>query len=208
MSPRDGGAYRSSPAESSATLTGVDATAGAVLESERRGTLVTTDDEGMPRPTPFCFAVSSEGDRLVIHTPIDEKPKGGTAPDDLPRIRDIRARRRVVVLVDHWDEDWTKLAWVVLHGTASLLLPGDAATAAERARAIAALRERYPQYATQALEERPMIRIDVETVRSWAAGATSASGAASESVSGGGTAPSPSGGGSGSMPSPEDTHRR
>ena len=36
---------------------------------------------------------------------------------------------------------------LVLHGTASLLLPGDPATGPERARAIAALRERYPQYA-------------------------------------------------------------
>ncbi len=73
------------------------------------------------------------------------------------------------MLVDHWDEDWTKLAWAVLHGTASLLLPDDPAAGPERARAISALRERYPQYAGHALEERPIIRIDVETVRSWAA---------------------------------------
>jgi Pyridoxamine 5'-phosphate oxidase len=99
----------------------MDATALALIETERRATLVTIDDQGRPRPTPFCFVASSDGDRLVLHTPIDEKPKGGTAPDDLPRLRDIRARPAVTVLVDHWDEDWTKLAWAVLHGTANLL---------------------------------------------------------------------------------------
>ena len=179
----------------------MDATARSLLDTERRGTLVTTDEEDRPRPTPFCFVASSEGDRLVLHTPIDEKPKGGTPLDDLPRIRDIRARSGVVVLVDHWDEDWTKLAWALLHGTASLLLPGDPATTDERARAIAALRERYPQYATHALESRPMIRIDIEIVRSWAASDAA-------SLSGGGTAPNRSGGGSGSTPSPGDSRPR
>ncbi len=176
----------------------MDATARSLLETERRGTLVTVDDEGRPRPTPFCFVLSSEGGRLVLHTPIDEKPKGGTAPADLPRLRDIRARPAVSVLVDHWDEDWTKLSWLVLHGTASLLLPGDPATGPERARAIAALRERYPQYARHDLEARPMIRIGVESVRGWDAA----------SLSGEGSAPSPSGGGSGSTPSPGGSRPR
>ncbi|MFI5226464.1 MAG: pyridoxamine 5'-phosphate oxidase family protein [Candidatus Limnocylindrales bacterium] len=176
----------------------VAAAAVELLETERRGTLVTVDDDGRPRPTPFCFVLSSEGDRLVLHTPIDEKPKGRSAPDDLPRIRDIRVRPGVVVLIDRWDEDWTKLAWAVLHGTASVLLPGDPATDKERARAIAALRERYPQYAGHDLEARPMIRIDVDSVRSWDAAA----------LSGAGTAPTRSGGGSGSTPSPGGNRRR
>jgi PPOX class probable F420-dependent enzyme len=180
----------------------MDATALALIETERRATLVTIDDQGRPRPTPFCFVASSDGDRLVLHTPIDEKPKGGTAPDDLPRLRDIRARPAVTVLVDHWDEDWTKLAWAVLHGTANVLLPGDPAAGEERARAIAALRERYPQYAGHALEEWPVIRIEVESIRSWDAGGRAGT------VSGGGSAPSPSGGGSGSTPSPGGSHPR
>jgi PPOX class probable F420-dependent enzyme len=143
-----------------------DAISG-LLETERRGVLVTLDDGGRPRPTPFCYAVSEADGRLVIHTPIDEKPKGTTVPDELPRVLDIRARAAVTVLVDHWDEDWSRLAWVLLHGTASELSPGDPATADERARAGSALRERYPQYIGHDLESRPMIRIDIDSVRGW-----------------------------------------
>jgi PPOX class probable F420-dependent enzyme len=147
----------------------MNATALTLLETERRGVLVTVDDEGRPRPTPFCYAASDEDGHLVIHTPIDEKPKGTVAPDELPRVRDIRARPAVTVLVDHWDEDWTGLAWVVLRGTASELSPGDPATIGERTLAIAALRARYPQYVGHHLESRSIIRIEVESVRSWEA---------------------------------------
>jgi PPOX class probable F420-dependent enzyme len=184
----------------------VDPTAVELLRTERRGTLVTTDDAGRPRPTPFCFVATVGGERLKLHAPIDEKPKGETAPDDLPRLRDIRARPGVVVLVDRWDEDWARLAWVVLHGTASVLLPGDPATGEERARAIAALRERYTQYAGHDLESRPLIRIDVARVRSWAASTGGAAGRGT--ISGGGSEPSRSGGGSGSTPSPGDSRPR
>ena len=146
-----------------------DEIAQQLLATERRGVLVTVDDEGRPRPTPFCYVASSDGDRLILHTPIDEKPKGTTAPDELPRVLDIRARPAVTILVDHWDEDWSRLAWVLLHGTASELFPSDPATADERARASAALRERYPQYVGHDLESRPMIRIDMDSVRGWEA---------------------------------------
>ena len=140
-----------------------------LLETERRGVLVTVDDEGRPRPTPFCYAASETDGRLIIHTPIDEKPKGTTAPDELPRVLDIRARPAVTVLVDHWDEDWKRLAWILLRGTARELSPGDPATADERARAIIALRARYPQYRDHRLESRSMIRIEVDSVRGWEA---------------------------------------
>ena len=147
----------------------MDATTLTVLETERRGVLVTVDDAGRPRPTPFCYAASEVDGRLLIHTPIDEKPKGTIAPDELPRVRDIHARPEVTVLVDHWDEDWKRLAWVLLRGTASELSPGDPATAEERAQAIASLRDRYPQYVGHDLESRPMIRIEVDSVRGWRA---------------------------------------
>lgn len=91
-----------------------------------------------------------------------------TDPRDLARVRDIGVRPRVAVLVDRWDEDWSRLAWVRLSGTATVLDPTDEHDA-EHSRAIGLLRARYPQYATHDLESRPVIRVFVERVRGWSA---------------------------------------
>ena len=103
----------------------------------------------------------------------------------MARIRDIERRAEVTFLVDHWDEDWQHLAWLRCDGRASLTADG-----AERATALDALRAKYPQYATHDLESRPLIRIDVERVRSWG------------ELSDPGRPRSPSGEGSGSNSSP------
>jgi len=63
---------------------------------------------------------------------------------------------------DRYDEDWTRLAWVLVRGTAAVLAYGP-----EHAGALAALREKYPQYRAMALEDRPVIRVIVERVSSW-----------------------------------------
>ena len=69
--------------------------------------------------------------------------------------------------MDRWDEDWTRLAWLRAEGTAELLGPGR--DGPEHASAVAALRDRYPQYASHRLEERPLIRITIERVTEWGA---------------------------------------
>jgi PPOX class probable F420-dependent enzyme len=136
------------------------------LAGSRRATLATIDDLGRPRLVPICFVVSEDRatEAPVIHTPLDEKPKRDDDPLGLARVRDIRADPRVSVLVDRWDEDWTRLAWVRVEGTAGLLGPS---TAAEHARVVAAIRARYPQYANHRLEERPIIRIAIERATDW-----------------------------------------
>ena len=63
----------------------------------------------------------------------------------LARVRDIAADPRVTILVDRWDEDWTRLAWLRAEGRATLLDPG---ADTEHAAVVAALRAKYPQYAT------------------------------------------------------------
>jgi PPOX class probable F420-dependent enzyme len=138
-----------------------------LLRSARRGVLVTIAADGTPRPVPLAYAAVETGDGLVLYSALDEKPKRVEDPRELARVRDIRERPRVAVLVDRWDEDWSRLAWVRLTGTASVLEPADGPE--EHGRGVAALRARYPQYATQRLEERPLIRISVERSRSWAA---------------------------------------
>jgi PPOX class probable F420-dependent enzyme len=106
---------------------------------------------------------------MVIYSALDEKPKSVADVRNLGRVKDIRARPQVTVLVDEWSEDWDELAWVRLEGTARLLEPAAADDAVEHAHAVALLRERYPQYERQHLENRPLIRIAVERVVGWAA---------------------------------------
>jgi hypothetical protein len=74
----------------------------------------------------------------------------------------------VTLLVHRWDEDWSRLAWLRLYGTADLLEPGSAERP-EHTTAIAALRARYPQYGTHELEARPLIRIRAGRAVRWAA---------------------------------------
>lgn len=143
----------------------------ALLVAERRATLVTLGPGGRPRPVPCCFAIGFEAGALVIDTPLDDKPKASTDPMRLARVRDIRRDPRVTLLVDHWDEDWSRLAWIRVHGTARLLLPWADRDGAAHAAAIRALRDRYPQYLGHRLEQRPVIRVSVEGMTGWDAGA-------------------------------------
>jgi PPOX class probable F420-dependent enzyme len=131
------------------------------VASARTAILATTTASGRPRLVPICFVL--DGD--VVVSPLDEKPKIVEDPRSLARVRDIRAQPRIDLLVHRWDEDWSRLGWVRLEGTATLLEPGDA----EHDAAIVPLRSKYPQYATQAIDRRPMIRIQLADAAAWGA---------------------------------------
>ncbi len=133
----------------------------ALLGRARRAVLATVAADGRPRLVPIAYAYTDG----VLYTALDEKPKHVSDPHELARVRDILARPQVTVLVDEWDEDWTRLAWLRLYGQATLLEP----IASEHAAAVNLLRDRYSQYARHRLEERPVIRIAVERVVGWSA---------------------------------------
>ncbi len=133
----------------------------ALLAEARRAILSTIAPDGRPRSVPICFVVVG----AAVWTPLDEKPKRTPDPRALARVRDILRDPRVTLLVDRWDEDWARLAWLRIEGTASLVEPGEDG----HERAVWGLRARYPQYATQTLEDRPLIRIDMEGVVAWSA---------------------------------------
>jgi len=131
-----------------------------LISEARVARLATVDARGSPHVVPVCFA--SAGGRL--YTPLDEKPKR-TPPERLQRARNIAANPNVQLLIDRYEEDWSRLAFVQLRGKAALLHPG----AAEHSSAVAALREKYRQYQTMALETLPVIKIEVERVLTWQA---------------------------------------
>ena len=126
------------------------------LDSSRVAHLATADARGEPHLVPVCYAV--ERDSLYIT--IDEKPKRTDIP--LKRLRNIQENPAVAVTVDRWDEDWSRLAWVMLRGRAEILDSG-----AEHDRAQTLLRARYPQYRTMDLAPLPVIALRIARVLGW-----------------------------------------
>ena len=111
-------------------LDDLPAPALALVRAARRAVLATVDDRGNPHAVPVSFAV--RGDDLV--TAVDQKPKSGR---ELARLANVRQRPAATLLLDRWDEDWTRLGWVMVRGDARIEPPGSAT---------AELVQRYPQY--------------------------------------------------------------
>ena len=140
----------------------------AFLSAARTAVLATIDPQGQPRLVPICHVVGDD-DRLGrprLYTPIDDKPKASQDARRLARIRDLLILPAATLLVDRWDEDWTHLGWLRVYGRGEILEP-QPHEVEEHAWAVAALREKYEQYRTHRLEERPIIRFALDRAVSW-----------------------------------------
>ena len=119
------------------------------LRSARSGHLATADAKGQPHVIPVCYVFDGE----AIYSVLDAKPKS-TSLRQLRRVRNILANPQVSLVVDDYDEDWSRLRYVLVLGAAALLQEGE-----EWARAIAMLRQKYPQYRNMDLDESPVIKV-------------------------------------------------
>ncbi|MBN8871199.1 MAG: TIGR03668 family PPOX class F420-dependent oxidoreductase [Rhodospirillales bacterium] len=126
------------------------------LEAGRVGHLATIGPGEVPHVVPVCYAVHDAS----LFISIDEKPKRVDRP--LQRLRNIALHSQVAVTVDRWDEDWTRLAWVMLRGPAEILSDGIEHDAAQER-----LRARYPQYRTMDLAPLPVIALRIARVTGW-----------------------------------------
>jgi len=126
------------------------------LASRRIGHLATADARATPHLVPVCFAVSDG----VLYITIDQKPKGD--PRTLKRLKNIIENPVAAFVADRYDEDWTRLGWVMLRGPAAILAEG-----AEHDGAQALLRSRYPQYWEMELAGLPVIAVRIDRVTSW-----------------------------------------
>lgn len=129
----------------------------AFIRAARVAHLATGDAVGQPHVIPICFVL--DGNELF--SPIDEKPKQ-ISPRLLKRLRNIGENPKISLVVDRYEEDWRKLAYVLVIGTAKILLRGK-----RHDRAVRLLRRKYPQYHAMALQERPIIRISPTRTVSW-----------------------------------------
>ena len=127
------------------------------LARMRVARLATADASGQPHVVPIVFAT----DCHHLYTPLDEKPKR-VEPRQLKRARNIAANPRVAVVVDDYDEDWTRLEWVLITGTAEISESGESYAAGLRL-----LHEKYLQYGSMSLERRPVIVVMPTRVTSW-----------------------------------------
>jgi len=94
----------------------------------------------------------------TIVTAVDHKPKRSGS---LLRLANIEHDPRVTLLVDHYDEDWTRLWWVRADGRARVVTAGP-----ERDAAVRALTTRYTQYRRHP-PAGPAIIVEVDRWSSW-----------------------------------------
>jgi PPOX class probable F420-dependent enzyme len=132
------------------------------LKKARVARLATLDEKNRPHIVPICFVY----DGKLFYTAVDRKPKRVT-PERLARLRNIRAVSRVALLIDEYDDDWTRLWYILIRGKAQLI-PKSAHR--EHASAIRKLRAKYAQYAQGMLaDDAPVIRITPGRATFWGA---------------------------------------
>jgi PPOX class probable F420-dependent enzyme len=127
------------------------------LLTQRVGHLATADGRAVPHVVPVCFAI----EQGTLYITIDEKPKR-VAGAALKRVRNIEQNPMVAIAVDRYDEDWSRLGWVMLRGRAEILREGT-----EHDRAQELLRARYRQLAAMQIAEQPVIAVRLKRVTSW-----------------------------------------
>src|SRR5690242_11544080 len=90
------------------------------VRSQRAGRLATADARGTPHVVPVCYAY----DGARFFTPLDEKPKR-TGDRALRRVRNIATRGEASLVIDRYDDDWSRLGYVLVTGKAELIEPGE-----------------------------------------------------------------------------------
>lgn len=106
----------------------------AHLATSRHGVLATVHQVRGVDAVPVVYAVHHG----CVVLPIDRIKAKRTLT--LQRVRNITRDSRCLLLIEGWEEDWTRLWWVQVHGRAAIL---DSVTTE---RALKVLIERYPQY--------------------------------------------------------------
>lgn len=139
-------------------MRGLPEWAPELLRTARVAHLATADAEGRPLVVPVCYVFDGE----VLYTAVDAKPKRTRR---LKRVKNLEANPRVSLVVDHYEEDWEALCYVLVQGRGELVTD-----ASQLARAVKLLKDKYLQYRAMELDPRDtvVIRIVPEKVVPWA----------------------------------------
>jgi PPOX class probable F420-dependent enzyme len=118
--------------------------------------LSTVGADGRPHIVPVCFVL----DEQTLYFAVDSKPKRTT---NLQRLRNIAANAAVSILVDHYEDDWSRLWWVRVDGDARVVTDE-----AEAHKAVKLLAARYSQYRANA-PAGPVVAVAIGAVTGWSA---------------------------------------
>lgn len=129
------------------------------LATQRVAHFASADAHGQPHVVPVCYCVLGNS----IYFSIDEKPKQANARG-LKRLRNIEQNPKVSLVIDRYDENWSRLAWIMLRGCAEVLEGGT-----EHALAQQTLSRRYPQYRNMQLSALPVVATRIKHVAAWGA---------------------------------------
>jgi PPOX class probable F420-dependent enzyme len=131
------------------------------VSAARVARLATADADGAPHNVPLCYWFDGRN----IYFAIDEKPKRNTGTR-LKRMRNIVENPRVAIVIDHYEEDWAQLAYVMIRGRAQVVEDPQ-----EYMQALRSLRDKYLQYRAMTLipERNPIVRIEPARVNAWGA---------------------------------------
>lgn len=127
------------------------------LDAQRVARLATADAAGRPHVVPICYVLGGD----TVYFTIDEKPKRRPGAR-LKRLRNLRENPFAALVVDRYDEDWSRLGWVMVQGRAEVLESGPEHDAAQDR-----LRARYPQLAAMDIGELPVVAVRIERAASW-----------------------------------------
>jgi PPOX class probable F420-dependent enzyme len=127
-----------------------------LVSSAPIGRLATVRGDGRPHVVPICFVIIDD----VVYTAVDDKPKRSP---QLQRVRNVKATGSASLLIDEYDDDWSRLWWVRLDGRARLV-----DNIAETERAIRSLTNKYQQYRSQP-PTGPVLALEVERWVGWSA---------------------------------------
>ena len=127
------------------------------LDAQRVARFATADAAGRPHVVPICYALRDN--RCTSRSMRSRRGSPAQGSNASPT---CERTRRAALVVDSYDEDWSRLGWVMMQGRAEVLEVGP-----EHDLAQASLRARYPQLATMRIEGLPVVAVRVDHVASW-----------------------------------------
>jgi PPOX class probable F420-dependent enzyme len=130
----------------------------ARVAAARIARLATVRADGTPHIVAVTFAL--DGD--IVVSAVDHKPK---RTQELQRLSNLEARPSASLLVDHYEDDWSKLWWVRLDLDVEIVRDGP-----RRTDLLEPLTRKYADYRVTA-PQGPVLRMSVRSTTSWSASA-------------------------------------
>ena len=134
----------------------------AIIEESRVARLVTVDVDDNNIPQPYLVPTVFVFDGKHFFIPFDEKSKK-VSIEKSRRLKNIQKNPNVAILIDEYSDDWSKLFFVMIRGSAKII---DEEEKKLLVRAHKLLLLKYPQYKNVGIGK-SCIMIDPKKVIFW-----------------------------------------